>query len=283
MPTCFSDVTKSLDPFDSDKNKLLFFDESTYYSNLVKSREINKIIRIFDDDRVMKGSQLLNPRLTDDNRTFECTLDKGKIIQDLTIFTTETDQIDLKIEVFKKYPILTFNTMENYFVVHGDVTHRFNIESPDFAIFNSVHNLNNHPNWIVKDSCFDIMANTTTIWTAQNISCFDEDGYIVKDHFPSPTMSSDGKLIVCSKYQYIETVTDNRLSIGIKFQNDAPFSWDHNVYRIVFGLFDIVKDFSTFQIRSFEKDESEMMVIEGKEYSLGYLSKVLDYVDGGTI
>ena len=279
MAISFNDVDKSLDPFDPN---IPFFKENTYYSNLINSRTANQFVTILQNDRIIKGLEIINAYVSNNNKTFNCELQSGTVVEDSSLFILK-DNITLSIDIFKEHSILECNPSSNYFKIAGNWTKYFTVNST-FGIFNSATPSYNHIYWAISNVQYDKLSDSTIIYTAQNITVNDTTGTIIKDNFPSPVDDVNGKCIVCADYQYIETIKDNSILLGIKFKNDAPdFDWDANVSRIIFGVYDIVKDLNTYEISRFVRNDDDI-VLDGVTYNMSYYADlVLDSVDGGEL
>jgi len=279
MAISFSNVNKSLDPFDSEAS---FFKEDTYYSNLINSRSANQFVSILQDDRIIDGLRIIDAHTTNNNRTFNCELLPGKVVQDSSLFIIN-DSVTISIDIFKEHPILECNTTNNYFKISGNWTKYFIVNST-FGIFNSGTPSYNHIYWAISNVIYDNDTDTTYIYAAQNITIDDTTGIIVKDNFPSPINDIMGKCIICAEYQYIDTLKDNNILLGIKFKNDSlEFDWDSNISRILFGVYDITKDLTNYNINYFVRNDADI-ILDGVTYNMSHYSDlVLDSVDGGEL
>ena len=279
MAISFTNVDKSLDPFDPDRS---FFKEDTYYSNLINSRSANQFISILQNDRIIEGLKITNAYLSNNDRTFNCELSPGKVVQDSSLFITKNN-LTVSIDIFKEHNILECNISENYFKISGDWTKYFILNST-FGIFNSSTSSYNNTFWAVTNTVYDNNSDTMKVYVAQNITVDDTSGIIVKDNFPSPTDSVSGKCIGCADYQYIETIEENNISLGIKFKNDSPdFDWDFNVSRVIFGVYDITKDLTNYNISQFDVNNNDIE-LDGVTYNMSYYSDlVLDSISGGVL
>jgi len=279
MAISFNNVNKSLDPFNPD---LSFFKEDTYYSNLINSRTANQFVTILQNDRIIEGLEIIDAYVSNNNRTFNCKLEPGKLVEDSNLFILKNNTT-VSIDIFKEHPILECNITDNYFKISGNWTKYFTLNST-FGIFGSNTPSYNHIYWSVSNVVYDKNSNITRIYTAQNITINDTSGKIIKDNFPSPVDDVNGKCIVCAEYQYIETLDDNSIKLGIKFKNDAPeFNWDSNVSRIIFGVYDIVKDLTNYEISQFTRNKNDI-VLDGVTYNMSYYSDLmLNFVDGGQL
>ena len=279
MAISFSSVNKSLDPFNPGQP---FFREDTYYSNLINSRSANQFVSILQNDRITEGLKIVDAYVSNNNRTFNCELSPGKVVQDSSLFIIK-DSITLSIDMFTEHEILECNITNNYFKISGNWTKYFTVNST-FGIFNSGTPSYNHIYWAISNVVYDNDLDETYIYAAQNITIPDTTGMIIKDNFISPTNSLYGKCIVCAEYQYIDTIKDNNISLGLKFKNDSlEFDWDSNVSRILFGIYDITKELTNYQINYFVRNDDDI-VLDGVVYNIShYADLVLDSVDGGEL
>ena len=280
MAISFNNVNKSLDPFDPNTS---FFKEDTYYSNLINSRKANQFVSILENDRIIKGLKVIDAYVSNNNRSFNCVLSPGTLVEDSSLFILKDNNITLSIDIFKEHTILECSPSDNYFKISGNWTKYFTVGST-FAIFNSGIPAYNHTHWAIINVTYDPTDDSMLIYPAQNITINDISGTIVKDNFPSPTDSLEGKCIICADYQYINTIKNNNISLGIRFKNDAPeFNWDSRVSRIIFGVYDITKDLSTFQLTHFVRNDDDI-TLDGVTYNMSYyVDLILESVDGGEL
>ena len=78
----------------------------------------------------------------------------------------------------------------------------------------------------------------------------------------------DGKFVVYVQFQFLNTVADNPVRLGIKHISQigvASGGWDHNVNATVLTFYDFSKDIGD-NVTSIEESNDEFIVIEGKEY-----------------
>ena len=78
----------------------------------------------------------------------------------------------------------------------------------------------------------------------------------------------DGKIVVYTRFQYLNTVSDNPVRLGIKHISQSGIAnggWDHNVNATVLSFYDFTKDIGGV-VTSIEESNDEYIVIEGREY-----------------
>ncbi len=117
--------------------------------------------------------------------------------------------------------------------------------------------------------------------TGTSVSANIASGVMIQDHtlieIPHSTDVSidnaglydpDGKFVVYVHFQFLNTVSDNPVRLGIKHISQtgmASGGWDHNVNATVLTFYDFTKDIGD-NVTSIEESNDEFIVIEGIEY-----------------
>ncbi len=273
-----------INPYGQKPNRLesskSIFKENNLHSNLIKSVDVNQLTNIFDNDSILNGMELDSVTLSNNDRSLNFVLLKGRIIQDRSIIEILED-INLSIDIFSQYNIIESNISEHYFKILGNQTINFS-NGKTFGIFNSEISENNHLNWSVDHTEYD--GNTyTKIYTHQNISSTNTTGLLVNNNFSGES----GQVILMSKYKYYETLEDNLVEFIplYKFNNLIYPTFDSNLYRMIYGVINIEKDNTICQITDFNlNDKYTSIVLEDSHYinrNINYTHK--SFFDGGII
>ena len=261
-------------------NSKSLFKEQHLHSNVLNSYNVNQLSNIFNNDSVIDGLDLTNIYLTNNNRTINFTLSKGRLIQDNTLVDILQD-INIKIDVFSQYSINQANISNNYFRVSGNQVLNF-YPGKQFAIFNSTNSAYNHKNWIANYSELD--GNFTRIYTHNNIDVNNTTGQIINHNFQN---SPHGTVVIMSKFKYQDTITNNDIIFTpIFITNDLKYypHFDPNLHRILYGIIYISVDLNIYQIKTtgYHIEDSVMSVfLKGKQYTVKNLT--LSGFDGGIL
>jgi len=277
-----------------DPSSKSIFKDQTYYSNVIKSLDVNKLTNVFDKDVILNGLNLKNLFYTNEDRTINFVLTPGRIIQDNNIVDILED-VHFSIDIFSKYDLVDANYDENYFEIDGDHVENFPYNKT-FAIFDSNYATQfNHNHWVVKEARFD--DGKTRIYTIQNINSDDITGHIVNDNFPNINDNPEFTILIMSKFQYLETIKDNYIEfVPVYTTTDSDYftvvgqcypEYDEHTFRIIYGAIYFKKDLNDFKLLPVQyvvAKESVNINIYGKDYTIRNLTKAYkSYLDGGEI
>lgn len=275
-------------PYKATPSSKSIFKDRNLHSNLIRSINVNKLTNVFNNDTVISGLKLTNEYLSNNNRTFNFKLSPGRIIQDNTLIDI-LEPVNLSIDVFSEYNILTTNNSSNYFEVLGNQTNNFPTNK-QFSIFNSNTTSFNHSNWVVQSSKYSPTGNKTRVYTIQSVTQNDVSGQIVNDNFPNSDDSIEGTIILASKYKFIETLDTNRVEfmpIYINKDNQYFPEFDKNTFRIIYSVIEIDKNLEDFKIvpdTYMKLGDMSTINCKGQLFYIRNMTEAFsDHLDGGVI
>jgi hypothetical protein len=260
------------------------FKEQNLRSGTILSKELIKLLSIFDNNSILRGLTIDNIWRSNSNRTLNISLDIGKILQDNTFIDLQSIP-NISIDIFNTYSISSVNTTSNYFVISGDHVDEFP-SGKIFGIFNSTESSYNHTNWVVSESY--LLGGNTVISTVQNLSVDDDSGQIVNDNFPDND-SVIGNILITLKYQYNKNITGNSLEVApVYVTSDYTFypSFSKNSNKIICGIISITKDLDDFIITPtvYKIDDSPIVFkLFNQEFTNHNKTKIVDTLDGTVI
>ncbi|MCF7910875.1 hypothetical protein K9L16_04340 [Candidatus Pacearchaeota archaeon] len=260
------------------------FKEQNLRSGTILSKELIKLISIFDNNTILKGLTINNIWRSNSNRTLNISLNIGKVFQDNTFIDLQSIP-NISIDVFNEYSILSINTTDNYFEISGDHVDEFP-SGKIFGIFNSTESSYNHTNWVVSSS--ELSGGNTIISTVQNLSINNSTGEIVNDNFPDNN-SLVGNILLTLKYQYNKNITGNSLEVApVYITSDYTFypNFSKNSNKIICGIISITKDLDDFIITPtvYKIDDSPIVFkLYNQEFTNHNKTKVVDMLDGSII
>jgi len=255
------------------------FKENNLHSHLINAVDVNQLTNIFNDDSILNGLELGTTYLSNSSRTLNFTLTSGRIIQDRSIIEILED-VHLSIDIFSEYIIQEANITDNYFKVSGDQTDNFP-SGNTFGIFNSEISGNNHVYWSVDRTEYDGSL-YTKIYVHQTISSDNSSGVIVNNNFPGET----GQVLLMSNYKFYETLDENPIEFIPLYKTPGNIIYptlDSNLYRILYSVYNIQKNDTTYVINSFDSIDEYTSVVLG---NTNYIIRNINYThttffDGG--
>jgi hypothetical protein len=277
-----------VDPYGSQPHHSVstksIFKENNLRGCVIHSNYLDKLTNIYHNNTILNGLKIINIFRSNNNRTLNIQLSKGRIIQDNTLINILTP-VNLKIEIFSEYNITGINLSKNYFEINNNHQNNFPINKT-FGIFNSTVSSYNHLNWLVTNSQYYPQTNKTRIYTNQTITVSNTSGKIVNDNFPNQDNSQLGTIIIISKYNFVRFVHNLPIEfIPIYMTTDYKYypTFNINTFNIIYSVITITKDLTNYIIlpQCYKiQDELVSFYIKNKEYKIHNFTNLISYIDG---